>query len=152
MREIEFRGKRVDNGEWVYGFYFEIEHNNDKTHVHGYITAKPLLEKMPESAASFIEVETKTVGQFTGLCDNNDNEIYEGDILFISRNLEEPDKDGDFYLAKWECCGFQFRKMVTVRGGEKRKSKPCVIISRAAIEYHSEIAGNIHENPELLEV
>ena len=89
--------------------------------------------------------------QFTGLKDANEEEIFDGDILFISRNLEFPDQDGDYYLAKWECCGFQFRKIITVRNGEKKKAKPCVIISRAAIENHSEIAGNIYENHELLE-
>ena len=67
MREILFKGKRVDNGEWVYGFlvkmwgqYHIVDQNN-------------------ENSAYMIEPES--VGQYTGLTDKNGKKIFEGDIV-----------------------------------------------------------------------
>lgn len=70
MREIKFRGKRIDNGEWVYGgfyqdsdgFPFIIEHIENEGHF-------------------FVGVHPDTVGQFTGLLDKNGVEIYENSNL-----------------------------------------------------------------------
>lgn len=64
MREIKFRGKRVENGEWVYGgvaFY-----NGDKPHII--------------SGLYPIEITEESLGQFTGLKDKNGVEIYEGSV------------------------------------------------------------------------
>jgi uncharacterized phage protein (TIGR01671 family) len=74
MREILFRAKRKDTGEWVEGFYFE-----SFTEIPYIMTLHDHILGMTE----FYEVDPATVGQFTGLLDKNGKRIFEGDILQV---------------------------------------------------------------------
>lgn len=126
MREIKFRGKRLDNGEWVVGSYIEAE-NRDRSIAHQIIPYKAGLVVR--------EVDPATVGQYTGLKDKNSKEIYEGDVLrwFVNDLISTAPveyRDGAFWMV---------RDINTGHG-----------VWNDWLRGEYEIFGNIHDNPELL--
>lgn len=76
-REIKFRGKRLDNGEWVYGYY--VKYNDYSDNIH---------ESIIDEYGYMYDVDLATVGQYTGLKDKNSNaRIFDGDLLSLSGTL-----------------------------------------------------------------
>ena len=128
MREIMFRGKRLDNGEWVYGYYVYYGFKDNQKH---YI--------VPDYASALyaFEVYPSTVGQCTGQKDIDGVEIYEGDILKI---LGE---EGMWWKEKvvWDDSMLTFG--VCTNGVS---SEPLSDLEHEDIE----VIGNIYVNPELL--
>lgn len=132
MREILFRGKRVENGEWVYGGYYGICKITNKD---GSFKYEHLLHQSNNEPLYMVDPET--AGQCTGLTDNNGKRIFEGDIVTYV---------GEVCLVKWddETAKFVLENENLVCDFEE------VWCNR--FKSQIEVIGNIHDNPKLLEV
>lgn len=131
-REILFRGKRKDNGEWVYGnfvrgcvddFAYIVEFGNK------------------ELCRNYVEVIPETVGQYTGLTDKNGKKIFEGDIVHCVSKF-----DNAYMVVIFECG--QFRMVLAEKYYEYKTGLGYYDINC----FTKEVIGNVYDNPELLEV
>ena len=135
MREIIFRGKRLDNGEWVYGHIYTQVDLPDTIEEEWYWYIKPIGS---ESWVSY-RVDPYTVGQYTGLKDKNGKMIFEGDILGSRYDSLYPD-DVAIEVVKWFRNGWYI---------QQENNLPDALCEYGVLPY-SEVIGNIHDNPELL--
>ena len=129
MREILFRGKRLDNGEWVYGYYVHI---GPVSCQRAYI--------IPEYASALYvnEVDPSTVGQYTGLNDKHGKRIFDGDIAKVLQG-----KDKDIAYVGFENGAF----MLYPKTGNIYER---TLWSYWYNDWDVEVVGNITDNPELL--
>ena len=132
MREILFHGKRLDNGEWVEGLMYQI--SDDTT---------PFIMLKNKHAESH-QVDPATVGQYTGLTDKNGKRIFEGDIVICRQGIE-----GNHVRV---CIEIGFVEMKFGAFGLHRKQGYYRPFKDWLEDYEYEIIGNIHDNPELMEV
>lgn len=158
MREILFRGKRIDNSEWIYGSFCmdAVEQKNGLCGVDGFIR----LYDFAKGKIQMHEVDRETVGQYTGLTDKNGKKIFEGDVLsydFVGEDFATGEADipqRDIFVVTWrdgKWDGWQMWERMTDHereafgfcDGDSINSKEC---------RKMEVIGNIHDNPEFLEV
>ena len=133
MREIKFRGRRIDNGKWVYGV--PVESINGRVYMIVGATEDAVNTKNDVDFI-FIEVEPDTIGQYTGLKDKNGCEIFEGDIIsYRSKN----------YQVVWDRYRFKLKLFY-----QAWMDYPDDAFSELSGEDMA-VIGNIYDNPELLE-
>lgn len=150
MREILFRGKRIDNGVWVYG---DILHDDERFFVvNGWI-----IEGINEDFTSFdcdclCEIGSETVGQYTGLTDKNGTKIFEGDVFQLEDDIigVVDFNHGCFFLTEYGIRGTWTESGYDECGGGWG------VIDCEPMHFwyinKMEVVGNIHDNPKWLEV
>lgn len=137
MREILFKAKRIDNGEWVEGYYTEY---NGKTFIGINISIySDIFEVFYIPLIRWFEVDPKTICQFTGLCDKNGKKIWENDILMAHLDESYPE-DATYETVEWNVAGWV---------GHETGSIGRQYLDKFDLE-HFEVVGNIFDNKELL--
>lgn len=136
MREILFRGKRIDNGKWVEGHYAHQRKSLTDNEAYYILTNGGF-------GFSWNTIDPATVGQYTGLTDKNGAKIFEGDIVRACLNPEI-------------CVGtveFDERVSAFIIKLPKNKCTTFMDLYIAATDFPAliwtEVIGNIHDNPEL---
>ena len=132
MREILFRGKRVNNGVWVEGCLLIDDMFADKSKWNYDIVFRN--KRMAKDKAMVI---SSTVGQYTGLTDKNGTRIFDGDICCFCNEDDE--------YTNYEVMWFTNKWVVVMCGTNIADDLDFFFCKRAVV------IGNIHDNPELLE-
>jgi len=133
-REIKFRGKSIDSGEWLYGdLYTGL---NDSLYIRHFVNTKSesVLGHEEGMLAVITMVHKDSAGEITGLHDKNGTEIYEGDIFQYDLPCED-DFEQETYIESIifndGCFEVEGMALYTVNSA-------------------GEVIGNVFENPELL--
>lgn len=138
MREILFRAKRVDNGEWTEGYYAKLKWCNNIIHV--VIPDKAEIDS-GNSLLETYEINPETICQYTGKSDEDGKKIFEGDIVgFIDlysteSGYSESSCLGEVIWSKEECC-FHVTNRLSAESWE--------------VLDECKVVGNVFDNKELL--
>ena len=137
MREILFRAKRTDNGEWVVGCLL-VDYITGQYFLHALSNSVNESSKIGEEGClRFVafEIDPSTLCQYTGLKDKNGKRIWENDIVRIENSMDEGIGNIEFYGGMWYV--------------DEEPSNSLYDI----VEYDDgelEVIGNIFDTPELL--
>lgn len=138
MRDIIFRGKRCDDGQWIYGSLntFDVHYqalsgrmvDRFEAYIHAHPDSKPWNESVEE-------VNPETVGQYTGVLDKDGNKIFEGDVI-----------------ERKQCGGYVIG-LVNFADGcfcvrTDKYHNPAIDVFM--VESETTVVGNPYDNPELV--
>ena len=146
MGEILFRGKRIDNGEWIHGFlviygddYYIAPDINAYTSIGGGGKGRCMM------FGHYYQVHSETVGQFTGLTDKNGRKIFEGNIIHLE--YSQVFFGGEYFGEYTAEVSYKEGCFITdgINNGDEIET-PLSGFDNDEVE----IIGNIHDNPELL--
>lgn len=142
MREIAFKAKRIDNGEWVEGFYIKKYDGTGKSRHYIYISKGCIVWE-------YAEVDANTICQYTGLTDKYGNKIWENNVV-----------------KRYNANGDEWKISKIVWADHSLNMGWCIEDVKSLTEYSNrlfkvgfdvndtekcEVIGNIFDNPELLE-
>lgn len=144
MRDILFRGKRTDNGEWAEGYLYEhepalvgiVSENDVPEPSKWFIVRTAFADWNMPRRAEFIEVDPSTVCQYTGLKDKNGKRIFEGDIIkrfWLGSEI--------IYCVRYDGENAHFIGKALNKSGFSTFDGDGKMF---------EVIGNVHDNPELL--
>ena len=139
MRQIKFRAQDIASNKWLYG---DLRYHKDDICI------------FEQEGNNGEQVKRDTVGQYTGLHDRKDREIYEGDILFV----EFADNSGGNQLVGWNeetaswgiMSTYEYQSLM--EGDDWPEFKNHTLLSFLEGNIVCEVVGNIHDNPELMNV
>lgn len=133
MKEILFKGKRIEDGEWIEGYY-QKRHDflGNEEHLIFYADGHTVFDHA--------EVSSGTLCQFTGLCDKNGKKIWENDILMAHLDESYPE-DVTYETVEWGVAGWV---------GHEANSIDRQYLDEFDTKYY-EVVGNTFDNPELLQ-
>jgi uncharacterized phage protein (TIGR01671 family) len=148
MREILFRGKEARTGKWIEGYYCPCV-------ISGFPASPCIIgkENLDKGVWTPDRIIPKSIGQFTGLTDKNGKKVFEGDIIRIfssdwwcgyTDNRLEKEKCIVSYKENTACFEFY--------DGKFKLSFDEYLYHDSEKKYSLEVIGNVHDNPELLEV
>ena len=161
MREILFRGKGRTDRRWYEGYYFALStttycfaedyaaHPENTKH---YITVERMIDWGLPNEHLKAEIDPETVGQYTGLTDKNGKRIFEGDIIKTHyANTPKADFIEQVVFHNGRFCGMyesgKMKMWAPLPDGVKHFPQ-----DKSVYMEWCEVIGNIHDNPELVEV
>ena len=138
MREILFKAKQIDNGEWIEGSLIDLDIDSGYCYIVQPYKKASILPIIFLITDRMKLVDPETLCQFTGLCDKNGNKIWENDILMAHLDESYPE-DATYETVEWGVAGFVTREA---------NSTDRQYLNEFDTK-HFEVVGNIFDRPGL---